>query len=219
MSFNLSALSCLRLAMAMVSVVSCSARGAERVPAEHRSVAGVCTEARGPGAVTASANCPNAPAACAQDSDCTAGKNGRCFSDTHGCTSVRCSYDGCSSDTDCAENEACACRVSGAASTPTLCVSAQCRVDADCGVDRFCSPSLVHDPCAYPPEALCTPADGACSPGPCLCGDSRAHGYFCHTQNDTCVNDSDCNTASGSSCAYDRIENRWTCTGARICPS
>ena len=213
------AVSCLRFATMIVAIVGCSSHEPRRVPANHRTVAAACTEARGPGAVSGTANCPDIPATCGQDSDCTAGKSGRCVSDTHGCTTIGCSYDGCSSDADCADNEACGCRMSATDSTPTICVSAECRADADCGASGFCSPSLVGDPCVYPTQALCTPGEGTCSPGPCLCGDGRGHGYFCHTPNDTCLDDSDCETSSGSSCGFDRLEKRWTCTRERICPT
>jgi hypothetical protein len=213
------AVSCLRFAIVIVAVMGCSSHEPGRIPVNHRAVAAACSEARGPGSVTGMANCPHIAAACGQDSDCAAGKSGRCFSDTHGCTTVSCSYDSCSSDADCADNEACGCRMSAMDSTPTVCVSAECRTDADCSSGGFCSPSLVGDPCVYPTQALCMPGDGTCSPGPCLCGDGRGHGYFCHTPSDTCLDDSDCDTSNESSCGYDRLEKRWTCTGLRICPT
>lgn len=193
--------------------------GARRVPSTHRAAA-LCTEPRAPGSPTGHANCPGIPAECVQDADCTAGTNGRCFSDTHGCTNVYCSYDGCQSDSDCAVDEACACRQPAAGSAPNSCVSAECHIDTDCGPGGFCSPSLVGNQCSCLSAALCKPNESSCSPGPCLCGDSCGHGYFCHTPKDSCLDDGDCagGSAGPSTCNYDRLEKRWTCTAAVVCP-
>jgi hypothetical protein len=44
---------------------------------------------------------------------------------------------------------------------------------------------------------------------PCLCGGQCGHGYFCHTPNDRCLDDSDC--ASGT-CNFDLTRQSWICT-------
>lgn len=193
--------------------------GIRHAPSSHRAAASACTQPRGPVAVPGPPNCPgNSAAGCTQDSDCIEGANGRCVSDTHGCTQVYCSYDGCQSDSDCAPNEACACRESAWQSTVNSCVNAECHIDADCGLGGFCSPSLVGNPCMCLSAAACKPNEGSCSPGPCVCGDSCGHGYFCHTPQDTCLDDGDCEAGAGATCNYDALEHRWNCARATLCP-
>jgi hypothetical protein len=43
----------------------------------------------------------------------------------------------------------------------------------------------------------------------CECGDSCAHGYFCHSPCDTCVDDSDC--GGKGTYNYDLLDHRWEC--------
>lgn len=123
-----------------------------------------------------------------------------------------CSYDTCNSDADCPSKVPCACRESGEDSRANACVTeSNCAVDADCGPDGYCSPSVVNDFCNCPTTALC-PDSAACyadgTKVPCVCGDSCGHGYYCHTPNDTCLDDSDC--AQGT-CNYDRLDQLWRC--------
>jgi hypothetical protein len=87
-----------------------------------------------------------------------------------------------------------------------------CRVDSDCGPRGYCSPSQVEAFCMCPSAALCGDSGASCSangkPVPCECGDACGHGYFCHTRDDTCVDDSDC---PDGTCNYDTVVKRWTC--------
>jgi hypothetical protein len=197
-----------------------------RVPVRHRPGGMACPAQRGPGA-TDGPTCPPdgstpggplvQPRLCAQDSDCVAGSNGRCFSNrapfaTCGTT---CSYDACSADSDCPGKAPCECRTSPSESGANVCVSdGNCRIDADCGPAGFCSPSQVGHSCSCPSPALC-PTDGStrCTAGntpvPCACGNACGHGYYCHTKDDACLDDSDC--AANSTCNYDTVEHRWTC--------
>src|SRR5207237_924742 len=63
-----------------------------------------------------------------------------------------------------------------------FCVAGNCRIDSDCGINGFCSAS----------------------------GEPSIVGYFCHTPQDTCINDNDCsahdcrNTPSEPRCVYSR---------------
>jgi hypothetical protein len=57
---------------------------------------------------------------------------------------------------------------------------------------------------------FCGP-DTYCSPGPCACGDSCGHGYFCHTPADECLDDSDC--PAGLACDFDLPHQHFICTG------
>jgi hypothetical protein len=40
-------------------------------------------------------------------------------------------------------------------------------------------------------------------------GNGLGRGYFCHTQEDTCTDDADCN--GGGYCGYDPSKNLWSC--------
>jgi hypothetical protein len=46
---------------------------------------------------------------------------------------------------------------------------------------------------------------------PCEC-DVCGHGYFCHTKDDDCIDDSDCGDGT---CNYDKFEGRWSCSVCR----
>jgi hypothetical protein len=192
-----------------------------RVPAKHRAAGASCVQQRAavnPTPVDPNCNPPDSDACkalftCAQDSDCKGGQNGRCVQPGAGPRRLTCSYDECFADAQCTSNAPCECRASASDGSPNSCLrSGNCRVDADCGEGGYCSPSLLNQSCFCPSAALCG-ADTSCSPGPCMCGDSCGHGYFCHSQKDTCLDDSDC--ADGS-CNYDSVEKRWAC--ARCLP-
>jgi len=127
---------------------------------------------------------------CTYDSDCIDGQNGRCI--TKGALTL-CNYDACFTNDDCADAGAdvsdCSCRDS-AGYGANSCVPANCRQDSDCGTCGFCSP-----------------VTGGC-------GDIiGVVGYFCHTAQDECLNDSDCNRADPSlHCIFDSVKaNRWIC--------
>jgi hypothetical protein len=188
--------------------------GAVRIPKNHRPVGSTCPAQRGPSSVSVD-GCQNNSAVnngayvlCTQDADCTTGINGRCFEVGPMACMTDCSYDTCFSDSDCPSNQPCECRQSASDSTANQCeTGGNCRIDADCGQGGYCSPSQVNNFCLCPSPALCGPGT-SCSPGPCACGDSCGHGYFCHTPVDTCVDDSDCD---GATCNYDTVNNRWSC--------
>ena len=149
--------------------------------------------------------------ACGQDSDCTAGTNGRCGEEGPAAYLI-CSYDQCFADSDCEGGVPCTCR--GTAARPNLCqTGSNCTVDADCGPGGYCSPSLVNNACFCDSTQPCSDA-GGCSrvngiSVPCECGDTCAHGYFCHTRCDACVDDSDC--GGPATCNYDAVDQRWEC--------
>jgi hypothetical protein len=52
--------------------------------------------------------------------------------------------------------------------------------------------------------------------------DTCGHGYFCHTPQDSCIDDSDCRvvtttpTGYGPVCAYDVFDHRWSCPNLRL---
>jgi hypothetical protein len=76
-----------------------------------------------------------------------------------------------------------------------MCVAGNCRVDADCGSNGYCSPS----------------------PSKNGCGGIPVGGYYCHTRDDECVDDSDCVSTGISGCAYSTTSNRWTCIPLPLC--
>ncbi len=131
---------------------------------------------------------PNSMDECAAHTDCTAGMNGRCLEMRFGYV---CTYDECFSDDDC--SGVCECN-GGFGSDANVCLrQGDCNVDADCGAGNFCSPSFGD------------------------CGSfSGTIGYFCHTPQDDCVNDSDC-TSMGPQwyCRYDPLVARWSCSDAQ----
>jgi hypothetical protein len=195
---------------------SADAASVSRIPAKHRAVGDSCPMERGEGLGAAVAgSCANQPQfiSCRGDSDCADGTNGRCMTGGPiGCM-TNCSYDACASDSDCLDNVPCQCRASASDSEANTCASASnCRIDSDCGPGGFCSPSVVDNFCDCPSTALCGP-DVHCwagnTPVPCSCGDGCGHGYYCHTPNDTCLDDSDC--VGQGTCNYDRLNNLWFC--------
>jgi hypothetical protein len=67
-----------------------------------------------------------------------------------------------------------------------------CRVDSDCGANGYCSPT----------------AGGGCG---------GVSGYYCHTAEDTCVNDSDCQMNGPDVCEYSTGDGRWECVEEELC--
>jgi hypothetical protein len=165
----------------------------QRVPMVHRASASACPTTRPPGQPG-----PASPSdMCATDADCTKGTNGRCAGNI--ITPNVCSYDECATDADCGTARVCACR-NPASYGANTCEHGDCRVDADCGPGSYCSPSGVT-------------ANQAClsSLGP------GSIGYFCHTPQDTCVDDADCPQMPDTQiCVFDGTK-RWTCQ-PEMCP-
>jgi hypothetical protein len=186
-----------------------------RVPQNHVASAVACPAGRGSIAPYCSLDAGVAPPSlqCVNDSDCTAGANGRCEY-TFGsypleagasptsvlyCTTL-CSYDACASNADCASRTPCDCRTSSTDGTANVCLTgSNCAVDSDCGPGGFCSPSageLVNGGYASGPSQL---------------------RYFCHTPNDTCYDDGDCPRCAGclgGGCEYDTTQAHWACSPA-----
>lgn len=143
------------------------------------------------------AGAPLADAGCNVDSDCSAGKNGRCFIG-NGLTSVarlQCSYDECLTDDDCGAGKVCQCQNRGPPEqgfTGHVCVVAGCKTNGDCG------------------GACCAFSNG-------FCGSGVQSGYFCRTARDECVTDGDCVAAGQQSpndgfCAWSPASMRWVCS-------
>jgi hypothetical protein len=43
-------------------------------------------------------------------------------------------------------------------------------------------------------------------------------GYYCHTQSDECVNDSDCPVSAGpQACTYSTSKQHWVCLPVALC--
>jgi hypothetical protein len=125
---------------------------------------------------------------CMQDSDCTKGANGRCQG-TGPIAGLECSYDECTTDQDCPTASACECRPDSSSQIANYCTKpGTCRVDSDCGAGGFCSPSQAGQ----------------------WCGTL----HYCHTPQDTCLNDSDC-ASDGifPGCNFDPASGHWACGG------
>ena len=82
-------------------------------------------------------------------------------------------------------------RGGGGRSFGNECVPGNCRVDADCGAGWFCSPTV----------GLVGPFYGVA-------------GHYCHTADDTCVDDGDC-IDDTYYCAYSREVGHWACSNVR----
>lgn len=124
--------------------------------------------------------------ACAQDEHCTRGENGRC-EDFRG--EFRCTYDECFVDSSCNQGGPCACE-GGFWSDSNVCLPGNCRTDADCGSAGYCSPTMGD------------------------CGNySGVIGYYCHTPEDTCLDDTDCNSGAigPGYCMYRPELAHWAC--------
>jgi hypothetical protein len=124
---------------------------------------------------------------CELDTDCTAGVDGRCTR-SNGCS---CTYDECASDAACATGQLCDCRDAWDGSS--TCLPTNCRTDSDCGSCGYCSPTF----------GSCGKYEGVT-------------GWACHTAQDTCTNDSDCQTVDGgfvtAYCAYQPELGHWACS-------
>ncbi|MEO7035555.1 MAG: hypothetical protein ABI548_16635 [Polyangiaceae bacterium] len=159
-----------------------------RVPEAHRSAPVACSHQRTPSMPTPGDHCitPNGSApcpgsSCSQDSDCTAGENGRCMQ-LGPVPGYACNYDECFVDSDCGKGSVCQCRdpLDGAAAN--YCTKpSSCSTDDDC--EMYCSPSQAHEWC-------------------------RAF-YMCHSAQDECLNDSDCQ--QDLHCDYDVTVQHWAC--------
>lgn len=184
----------LKLVCCLLPLVAC---GTSTRAEYHRANDALCAKA--PPATDDSmcvARCGNASVpSCHSDADCTAGTYGRCMANLGGgpadpnAPEFVCTYDACKTDSDCPAQQTCACHTSPyVGQTGNTCVPGECRVDADCGSQGDCSPTT--------------------SVG--QCGQFNLVGYYCHTKQDECVNDSDC---GDKTCAYSAQDARWTCQG------
>jgi hypothetical protein len=166
------------------------------VPPLHRPTAVVCSDAGAPlSGYEGGTRLPTADGGtigCTTASTCPACSNGlpdRCVAlnvltnggggGASGSSSI-CASDECISDQDCGPKGVCSCGTQGG----NICLFGNCRVDSDCGPGGYCSPS--------------TPR--SCSGG--------SRGYYCHTAQDQCRADADC---QGLACTYSIEAAIWTC--------
>jgi len=173
-----------------------------RTPLRHRPASTACSAER-PAATTKSDPWPTAT--CDVDSDCTAGLNGRCWvgvslGGVDAGAFRYCSYDECRTETDCPSTgtrRVCLCRGPEIPLAPNRCVPAECSTDADCGPGSFCSPSPRD--WMYPTYVVA--------------------GYFCHTPDDECIDDRDCDPPDAFSrlCSFDISARRWRCMRGEYC--
>jgi hypothetical protein len=165
------------------------------VPEAHRPDDSECQMPAPPG--TCQATGARVVSSCVSDAQCTNGTAGRCQQlTTNSEEYCGCTYDTCMTDTDCVPGETCACH--GAPSTDgagNTCVPGNCRVDSDCGPGGYCSPSY-----------------GGQSIKDCPVAGRGLQGYYCHTANDKCLNQSDCPNPFEESCAYSVAAGFWQCT-------
>jgi hypothetical protein len=172
--------------------------GGGRVPVNHRPNDNQCMGPAPAGDCMGGTGTLGGNFKCLQDSDCTAGINGRCRR-PGGPAGCYCSYDMCVQDADCPGGQTCACHGSPYNNFGNTCVPGNCHVDSDCGASGYCSDTA--------------PAGGYCG---------NVAGYYCHTPNDLCVDDSDCygndagTTAGVPFCEYS-TNRRWECQAVAVC--
>ena len=166
------------------------------VPSQHRPTATVCSDAGAPlSGYDGGLRGPTTDASitgtirCTTANTCPACSNGlpdRCvFGGGGGGSGSNCACDECVSDQDCGPKGVCSCGTLGG----NVCLSGNCRVDSDCGPGGYCSLSA-----------------------PRYCG-GGGQGYYCHTAQDQCRADADCQGV-GSSCTYSPEAAIWTCATA-----
>ena len=158
--------------------------GLGRVPENHRAAAVGCDDQRPPGDGRAYFE----GSECSQDTDCSAGHNGRCSGFRNGSS---CTYDECAADADCTSSGPCACEAAFW-SDANACLPGNCRTDAGCaGGNGYCSPTFGD------------------------CGNyAGVIAYYCHTPDDTCIDDVDCvgNEMQGEGyCMYRPELGHWEC--------
>ncbi len=161
-----------------------------RVPTSHRAMAEMCSTTRGPGTADPTLTGDE----CTTDAECTMGTNGRCMLNGLGARYDFCSYDGCAGDGDCMADEVCRCRES--ASDANVCTHGDCVTDADCGAGGYCSPSRGFDRINL-----------------------GVMGYFCHSADDECVDDTDCAGDGGQgACVWYPDRSHWACSSQGFFP-
>jgi hypothetical protein len=169
---------------------------AARVPTMHRAQAQACPTGAAPATDAGVTIMPAAPMACSKDADCT-DAGGNAPGTGLVCFQGLCSYDQCATDQDCMNGGVCICRGNtfwGSWGHPSSnsCVPANCRSDADCGPGAWCAPTV---------NLACGRFYGV-------------QGYYCHTCDDACTDDSDCpahDTGPAGYCAYDTTVGHWVC--------
>ncbi len=154
-----------------------------REPQKHRAVAEACPMDR----PVVNVQDDMGEGSCSANEDCDEGDNGRCVNSRGG---NMCSYDLCFEDSDCESMGAgvCDCRADNAFEA-NVCRRGDCRVDSDCGDGGYCSPSFGS--CGYY---------------------SGVVAYYCHTPQDECVDDADCDENTGAYCAFDTQRGLWACS-------
>ncbi len=150
-----------------------------RIPAQHRGAPTACA----PVASTSDA----AAMACSTSADCADSGVGGFF--PAGCVGGVCEPYACLVDGDCGDGGVCSCSGSTfgwSHTTANSCVAGNCRTDADCAPGAYCSPSY-----------------GTFGPF------YGIQGYYCHTCEDVCTDNSDCATCGG--CILDPSVGHWVC--------
>jgi len=169
-------------------------------PTSHRPTHQSCMSTRPPGLQDGGgiSFCGEQTGSCTNDSECPAtndagGTNGRCTpseDDGPAISCPSCQYDQCSTDSQCGAGSVCACGGDALSGRfPNACLSGNCQVDSDCGSGGYCSPNV-----------------GFCGEG--------TLGYYCHTADDECHNESDCQNnpnSFGGQCVYDTSKKIWDC--------
>jgi len=147
--------------MLVIAVLGCGKSADNPRSTKHgpgRPSARACPKERPPGRAS-----PDIEGDCKKDDDCTAGTNGRCWTNGPRVQRNSCTYDACFHDADC-KGGPCECR----SDSGNVCLQGNCKTDADCGAGGSCGRS-----------------------NSMTCGGGEP-AYYCRTQDDTCSDYNDC---------------------------
>lgn len=161
-----------------------------------RAVAVACTpRVRGAGNLgeAGAAFAPDASNACATDSECDGGLEGRCDAPVCSGSAInesfgaRCAYDACSADDDCGGVAVCGCGL-GVNGRNVCLTLGNCRTNGDCAASQICALSV---PCtAKVGDRVCSycnvPIVSGEESGEAIPNAEGSVGYFCTTANDEC---------------------------------
>jgi hypothetical protein len=136
---------------------------------------------------------PTTGMSCTTDADCVQ-PGGVGATVTGKCSAGTCDFNKCTQDSDCTGmHEICSCQDDVGdigSSQGSVCVEANCHTDADCGSNGYCSPTV---------DSQCGSFYGTV-------------GWYCHTCEDTCTEDADCQLDGGNNyCAFDPTVGHWAC--------
>lgn len=118
-----------------------------------------------------------------------------------------CVYDACQKSTDCGANARCHCGDGGLDRNACVALDS-CTTDRDCAAGTLCSCGEEGGP-NHCVAGNCR-NDSDCKDG-LTCSAAYSGGAFCHTAEDSCKTDKDCDSASYAVCDTNPSQKGWAC--------